>query len=284
MGVKTMETSKPHIRSVGHGPTVVLLHSSGSSGRQWDGLMTALQSRYRLHAVDLHGHGSTPAWVGRQRMRLEDDVALVQPLVKGAGRVHLVGHSYGGALALKLAALMPEQVASVTVYEPVLFRLLLDYRPRDRATTEVLVAAQSIRNWFELGHSARAAQRFVDFWSGDGAWERLPPVPQQLIAARVGSVIGHFDALFSDSLTRSGLSRLNMPILCMTGNQTRPAPRRIGELLRYALPQATHEFVAQAGHMGPMTHSRAIAWRIGAFLDMQASGRDAERDALLEAA
>ena len=136
-----MEAKNPHIRSVGQGPTVVLLHSSGCSGRQWDGLMTALQSRYRLHAVDLHGHGSTPAWAGGQRMRLEDDMALVQPLLTSATPVHLVGHSYGGALALRLAALMPERIASVAVYEPGLFRLLLDYQPRDRATTEVLIAA-----------------------------------------------------------------------------------------------------------------------------------------------
>ena len=262
-----METRKSHIRSVGQGPTVVLLHSSGSSGRQWDGLMTALQSSYRLHAVDLLGHGSTPAWADGQRLRLEDDLALVQPLLTSAVPVHLVGHSYGGALALKLAALMPERVASVAVYEPVLFRLLLDYQPRDRVTTEVLIAAQSIRNWYELGHSERAAQRFVDFWSGAGTWERLPPVPRQLVAARIGSVIGHFNALFGDSLTREALSRLDLPILCMTGAQTRPAPRRIGELLRYALPRATHEVVANAGHMGPVTHGQAVAWRIGAFLD-----------------
>jgi len=279
-----METKKPHVRSVGHGPTVVLLHSSASSGRQWDDWTAALQSRYRLHAVDLHGHGSTPARTDGRPMRLEDDLALVEPLLKSASAVHLVGHSYGGALALKLAALMPERIASVAVYEPVLFRLLLDYQPRARATTEVLLTARSIRNWFDLGHSARAAQRFVDFWSGDGAWERLPPVPQQLIAARIVSVIGHFDALFNDSLTRTALSQLDMPILCMTGAQTRPAPRRIGELLRYTLPQATHEFVAHAGHLGPITHSRAVAWRVGAFLDVQASGRDAERDVLLEAA
>ncbi len=270
MGDHTMETKKPHVRSVGHGPTVVLLHSSGSSGRQWVQLTADLQSRYRLHAVDLHGHGTTPAWADGRPMRLEDDLALVQPLLKSASAVHLVGHSYGGVLALKLAAMMPERIASVAVYEPVLFRLLLDYLPRDRATTEVLIAASSIRNWFELGHSARAAQRFVDFWSGDGAWDRLPPVPRQLIAARIGSVIGHFDALFNDSLTRTALAQLGMPILCMTGSQTRPAPRRIGELLRYTLPQATHEFVAQAGHLGPITHSQAVAWRIGAFLDDQA--------------
>jgi len=278
--IQAMETRKPHIRSVGQGPTVVLFHSSGSSGRQWDGLMTALHSRFRLHAVDLYGHGSTPAWMGAQRMRLEDDLALVQPLLASATPVHLVGHSYGGALALKLAALMPECIASVAVYEPVLFRLLLDYQPRDRATTEVLIAAQSIRNWFELGHSARAAQRFVDFWSDDGVWASLPPVPQQLIASRIGSVIGHFNALFSDSLMRADLSRLAMPILCMTGAQTRPAPRRIGELLRYALPRATHEHVANAGHMGPVTRGQAVAWRIGAFLDAQAvKSREALRRA-----
>lgn len=278
-GIEAMETRKPHIRSVGQGPTVVLLHSSGSSGRQWDNLMTALHSRFRLHAVDLHGHGSTPAWMGAQRMRLEDELALVQPLLTSATPVHLVGHSYGGALALKLAALMPETIASVAVYEPVLFRLLLDYQPRGRATTEVLIAAQSIRNWFELGHSARAAQRFVDFWSGDGAWERLPPVPQQLIATRIGSVIGHFNALFSDSLTRDALSQLDLPFLCMTGAQTRPEPRRIGELLRYMLPRATHEVVANAGHMGPVTHGQAVAWRIGAFLDAQITTREALRRA-----
>ena len=84
MGDQTMETKKPHVRSVGHGPTVVLLHSSGSSGRQWDALTADLQSRYRLHAVDLHGHGATPAWTDGRPMRLEDDLALVQPLLKSA--------------------------------------------------------------------------------------------------------------------------------------------------------------------------------------------------------
>ena len=264
-----MESKKPHVRSVGHGPTVVLLHSSGSSGRQWDGLTTALQSRYRLHAVDVHGHGATPAWTDGRPMRLEDDVALVEPLVRSAGRVHLVGHSYGGALALKLAAMMPEHVASVAVYEPVLFRLLLDYQPRNRVITEVLIAAQSIRNWFELGHSARAARRFVDFWSGEGTWDRLAPVPQQLIASRIGSVIGHFNALFSDSLTRTVLSTLDMPILCMTGAQSRPAPRRIAELLRVALPRARHEVLHGMGHMGPLTHTEVVNRQIVQFLDRQ---------------
>ena len=97
----------PSIRSVGHGPTVVLLHSSGSSGRQWDPLVAGLHDRFRLHAVDLHGHGGTPAWQAGRPMSLEDDAALVEPLLLAPEGVRLVGHSYGGALALKLASLHP---------------------------------------------------------------------------------------------------------------------------------------------------------------------------------
>jgi len=94
-------------------------------------------------------------------------------------------------------------------------------------------------------------------------------VPQQLIASRIGSVIGHFNALFSDSMTRTALSTLGMPILCMTGAQTRPAPRRVAELMRVALPRARHSILDGMGHMGPLTHSEVVNRQIVQFLDRQ---------------
>lgn len=262
-----MNKIRPHVRSCGDGAPVVLLHSSASSGRQWESLATTLSRRYRAHAVDLHGHGGTLAWTDTRPLRLDDDVALVEPLLHAPGGAHLVGHSYGGALALKIAALHPDRVKSVVVYEPVLFRLLFDYRRRDRAASEVLIAAASIRNWLALGFAERAAQRFVDFWSGTGSWEALSAPQQQLIAARIPVVVAHFHALFDDSLDLAAVSRLPMPVLSLSGSATRAATRRIGELLRHALPQATHVTFAEVGHMGPITHSTAINALIRRFLD-----------------
>ena len=278
-----MHGIRPSIRSVGHGPTVVLLHSSGSSGRQWDPLIAGLHDRFRLHAVDLHGHGGTPAWQAGRPMSLEDDAALVEPLLLAPEGVHLVGHSYGGALALKLAALHPERVNSVAVYEPVLFRLLLDYHPRDHAVTEVTITAGSIRRWLERGHADLAAKRFVDFWSGDGSWSALPAAVQHVIAARMPSVVAHFRALFFDSMTRSTLARLTMPVLCMTGGTTLTATRRLGELLRFAIPRASHMTMSGMGHMGPLTHPAQVIEPVAAFLDSQ-SVPTRERLSLLEAA
>jgi pimeloyl-ACP methyl ester carboxylesterase len=45
-------------------PTIVLLHSSASSARQWERLADRLRDRFYVHAVDLHGHGARTAWRG----------------------------------------------------------------------------------------------------------------------------------------------------------------------------------------------------------------------------
>lgn len=262
---------KPNVQTTGHGPTVVLLHASGSSGRQWDTLVRALQSRFRLQAVDLHGHGATPAWPGHRPLALADDAALVAPLVAAApDGVHLVGHSYGAGVALKLAQLHPGRVRSVAVYEPVLFRLLFDYNARHAPAQEVLAAAARIRTAQIAGRLDRAAQAFVDYWSADGTWDAMPPARQQTVIGRMPALVPHFAALFNDALDRAALGRLSMPVLCLTGARTKASTRRIGELLRLAMPAAMHEWLPGMGHMGPVTHAALVAARLAGWLDTQA--------------
>jgi pimeloyl-ACP methyl ester carboxylesterase len=274
---------KPNVQTTGEGPTVILLHSSGSSGKQWDTLVGALQSRFRLQTVDFHGHGATPAWAGGRPLALDDDAALVAPLLAAAGGAHLVGHSYGGAVALKLARQYPRFVSSVAVYEPVTFRLLFDYNARQPAAREVMIVAARIHTNLLVGRIDRAAAHFVDYWSGDGTWEAMPLSRRQAVISRMPSVVPHFHALFTETLRRSELARLPMPVLCLTGARTKASTRRIGELLRLALPEATHEMLAGMSHMGPVTHAGAVAARLTGWLDTQAMLQDAA-ERLLEAA
>jgi pimeloyl-ACP methyl ester carboxylesterase len=274
---------KPNVQTTGDGPTVVLLHSSGSSGRQWDALVGGLQSRFRLQSVDFHGHGATPAWPGERPLALEDDAALAAPLLAAPGGVHLVGHSYGGGVALKLALLYPERVRSVAVYEPVAFRLLFAHNGMHAPAREVFAVAARMRLWMSLDRSERAAQHFVDYWSGAGTWEAMPQSRRQSIIGRMPALMPHFRALFNDSLHRQALARLSMPVLCLTGARTVASTRRIGELLRLALPRATHEMMAGMGHMGPITHAVPVAARLAGWLDTQAMLQNAG-DRLLQAA
>lgn len=263
-----MITIEPGIRSAGAGPSVILLHSSGSSSKQWDRLVDLLQPRFRVHAVDFHGHGATPPWHSDRPLTLADEAALVEPLIDSAqAGVHLVGHSYGGAVALKLALTHPARVRSLTVYEPVVFRMLFDFSLSHAASQSVLTTAASMRACLARGEREEAARQFVDFWSGAGAWDAMPPARQQAVAARMPAVMLHFDALFFDSMRLSHLATLTMPGLVLTGARTIPATRCIGELLRHALPCSRHNTLPDAGHLGPITHATAVNARIARFLE-----------------
>lgn len=51
-----------HVRERGAGETVLLLHSAGNTGAQWDALGPWLENEFRLLAPDLHDCGATAAW------------------------------------------------------------------------------------------------------------------------------------------------------------------------------------------------------------------------------
>ena len=248
---------------------VVLLHSSASSARQWQAAVQALRAAgvAEVHAVELHGHGDRPAWRGAQPLALADEVALVAPLLQRPGGAHLVGHSYGAAVALAAALRWPAQVRSVVAYEPVLFSLLREDAVGSAAELHtVLAVAAAMEQDLCAGRPLAAAQRFVEVWSGPLAWQHMPPERRHGVAARVPAVLAQFDALFSAGIGGADLARLHMPLLLLCGAHTVAPARRIAQRLRAALPHARHEALAAMGHMGPITHADTFNRRLVEFL------------------
>jgi len=252
---------------ISHDASVVLLHASASSARQWQSLADALAPRFRVHAIDLHGHGERTPWSRVRPLTLADDAALAAPVFSSATDVHLVGHSYGGAVALKLAATYPRQVRSVMLYEPVMFRWLADAGVAEIADVTALVDAIRERLAAELPHDA--AQVFIDYWSGRGAWLAMSTSRKQAIAVRMPSILSHFDALFSEPLALRQAARLSMPMMLMTGERTVRAIHKLAQLARSGLPAAKHSTLAQAGHMGPITCAGTFNREVLAFLERE---------------
>lgn len=261
-------------------PTVVLLHSSGSSSRQWSELVARLGHRFDAHAVDLHGHGARPDWPSRGPLTLADEVALVAPTLQAAGAVHLVGHSYGGAVALKVAEMFPHAVRSIAVYEPVLFAWLHAADIDAAAARDVLDVADTIRRCLHERRYRRAAEHFVDYWSGPGAWARMPPARQQSIAPRMPAILAHFDALHREPFLLDALPA-SVPMLSLSGALSPRSTRRIAQIIRWKRPGADCEEFPGLGHMGPVTHAAIVADRIARFVSQCADAQDAETHATL---
>jgi pimeloyl-ACP methyl ester carboxylesterase len=251
--------------------TVILLHSSAASARQWDALAEHLRPSFDVHAIDLHGHGQQAGWSGERPLSLHDDAALALPALERAGGAHLIGHSYGGAVAMHLAASRPGLVRSLAVYEPVLFHLLAEREPQGGAAREAFDLAATMHALVDGGQLAAAAECFVGYWSGASAWASLAPHQQRAVVSRMPVVIQHFDTLLARALPLAPLQRLGVPLLCLSGARSTAAALRVAELLRTLLPGAHHETLPGLGHMGPITHAPLVNERLLRFLGAETS-------------
>ncbi|WP_209428183.1 alpha/beta fold hydrolase [Pararhodobacter sp. SW119] len=252
--------------STGTGAPVVALHGSASAGAQWRSLSEHLAARFRVIAPDLAGYGRSGQPAARASLAAE--AAFLRPALAAAGEpVHLVGHSFGGAVALAVAITMPESVRSLTLIEPAAFRLLMADDLTDRMLgAEIGCVADDVRSTLRIGRRTEAAARFIDYWNGDGAWARSSPRLQGLILAAMDRVAENFTALAAPGLTARALSRLHCPTLVIAGLETPLPALRTAELVAETIPNAQLALIHGVGHMAPLTDPHIVDPMIAAHL------------------
>lgn len=263
-------------------PVVICLHCSGSSGRQWARFADRLGQRATVFTPDLLGYRDSTPWQAAEpltaedgRLTLDDEVEAILPMVDEAGDagdgVHLIGHSFGGSVALQLARRRPQSVRSLTLYEPVRFGLLLG--STDRAAREagdhILATGQQIRKTVLAGDAVAGGAQFIDYWSGAGTWAQLPEHRRQAVALRMPKVADEFDALFRDPVPLAAYGRLNVPVHLLVGARTLDAPREVARLLASILPAVSVTTLPGLGHMGPVTNPDQV---LSAMLPFLAAG------------
>lgn len=259
--------NEPFFRASGHGPAVVCLHASASSSGQWHALTERLSGRFRVLAVDLYGCGRTPAWEPARPLSLHDEVALLAPVWRRAGeRFHIVGHSYGGAVALTAALSHASRVASLVVFEPVMFGLLSTSEADAAAADEIgRVRADTLR-LVASGDFDAAAACFGAYWLGHAGWAALPPARRAAMASAMPSVMPQWQAAFAAPPSPQELAAFCVPTQLLSGANSTAAARAVSRLLASALPQASHDELPDCGHMAPVMAPERVNPAIESFL------------------
>ncbi len=249
-------------RRAGNDLPVVALHSSASTGGQWRSLAALLAGRRRVVTPDLPGYGfaAAPEDHDRADSLAAEAAAVLRAVGPSAPAFHLVGHSYGGAVALKIALAYPWRVRSLTLIEPVVFHLLVQSGgdADKRLYRGILGVRDRLRGAVAAGWPAYGMAAFVDFWNGAGTWDRAEAAQRQHLAAQARAVMRNFASVLGETWPLSDLSRLAMPLLAITGEASPEVARQVTDKLVDTAPEVTAARIFGAGHMAPLTHAAAV--------------------------
>ena len=111
----------------GEGETVLLLHSTAAENKQCKKLISELSLSFKVIAPNLFGYGTTPEWNSDQQQKLSDHVDLLKGFFDTTDKLSIIGHSFGGGVAMTAAYSFPEKIKKLILIEPNPFYLLANH-------------------------------------------------------------------------------------------------------------------------------------------------------------
>jgi pimeloyl-ACP methyl ester carboxylesterase len=251
----------------GNGPPVIVAHCSSASHKEWLPLIEELSPEWRVLAPDFIGYGQSDAWPEHKVFTGEADLAVLRELTKQSKTpVHLVGHSYGAALALEAARELGPKVQSLTLVEPVSFNLLRAERRPEWAEIEQL--GRAVLSAVSSSNDREAAAAFMRYWLGRLRWWLSPEKFKAAITATIRKVALEFMIVIEAGRRLSDYASVTAPTLLIVGGKTRAPARAVVDMLSATLPNSTVTVLKGAGHMSPFTHpsevNRLIAGHLAA--------------------
>jgi pimeloyl-ACP methyl ester carboxylesterase len=242
----------------GAGPCLVLVPGSFATTAAWRPIADILKDDFRIVSTSLPGYGET------EERRTEDDTSIdreaevIEAVIERAGsRVHLVGHSHGGAVVLAVAFRRLAPITSLALIEPMVCDLL-----RQNGDAELFAAVRGMSAAYVGAYRAgekSAARRVLDFWAGAGSFDRLPVKVQAYVEQTTPTNILDWQSVYGLDRPISDYASLDFPVSIMRGTSSHPAARQISATLARIVPRARLAEIANASHFVINTHPREVA-------------------------
>ena len=245
--------------TAGSGMPAICIHGSLATSATWRRTAANLEGAgVRLVALDLPGWGESEPEREDCADLFEYETGAIEAIVRAQeAPVHLVGHSYGGNLALYVALSGRVPVRSLVLFEPTLVQLLRYTGDRDAyAEIERFVAE------YREAHAAGdkwAARSVIDFWGGPGSFDAMPENARNAIAAWVPRNLRHWEPAFQRHALFEQLDRLTAPVTVVQSERAHPTAKLIAQRMRERIASSRVVEIAGANHFMIFTHPAETA-------------------------
>lgn len=249
----------------GAGPTLVFVPGSCSTGAAWRPIIAALGGGFRCVTTSLLGYGGTAERRSADDTSLAHETDIIEAVVaRAGGPVHLIGHSFGGFVALSVALRARVPLAGLVVAEAPVASLLRGAGEHAaygqfRAMTDAYFVD------FARGN-AEAIVAMIDFYGGAGTFASWPPRVRAYAVETTPVNILDWESAYEVPLTPAIVAAIGLPALVMYGGISHPAARRANALLARSIPGATLSVIDGAAHFMIATHATELARLIAAHV------------------
>ena len=246
----------------GHGPTVVLVPGSCSTGAAWRPVIAALNGSFRCVTTSLLGYGGTDERRSACDSSIAREAEIVEAVArKTGGSVHLVGHSFGGLVGLAVALRNEVALKSLVIVEAPAAELLREcnedgHYQAFRAMTEVYFAT------FAAGDNEAIAS-MIDFYGGTGTYASWPERVRAYAVETTPVNILDWASAYGFPLPVASLSAVSIPTLVVWGGASHPAAQRANALLSECMGRTTSAVVEGAAHFMISSHASEVARLVG---------------------
>jgi len=250
----------------GKGPTVVLVPGSCSTGAAWRPIIAHWKDRFRCVTTSLLGYGATAERRTAATADIAQEVEGVEAVIRRAGHpVHLVGHSFGGLVALAVALRRPHLLRSLTILEAPAPEILRQCGEDDHYQSFRQMSSAYVRA-FQAGQSDAIAA-MIDFYGGRGTFAAWPQRVRDYAIATTAANLMDWSCAYGFDLTPALLARVSAPALVAYGELSHPAPQRANELLGRRIPGGRVTVIPGAAHFMIATHASEVAELVAAHID-----------------
>ncbi|MEQ9335293.1 alpha/beta hydrolase [Thalassobaculum sp.] len=249
----------------GDGPAVLFVSGSFGTPAAWRGMWKRLPAGYRLVATSILGYGATRETRTPADLDMAHEVRVIGKAAARIGApVHLVGHSFGGTVALVAALAGVAEIRSIATFEANPLALI-----REHGSEELYERTRMMSLAFEAAHAGGerdAAGRIIDFWGGAGSFAAMPEVVQDYCRTTAGANVLDWRTAFAFAASKADYARLDIPVLLVRGSAACQEMATITDGLAACLPNVRPAVVEGASHFLITSHPDACAGLLADFL------------------
>lgn len=265
----SVENGKIHYISMGEGECIVFVHGAQEDYRMFLPQLEALQNKYRLISYSRrYNYPNNNDLQDQYNVRSEarDLEALINHLDQP---IHLVGHSYGGLIAMELAIAKPELIHSLILSEPALVDWLPQFPDCAHWHDSVMINLNGkVRAAFMTRDTTNILKAIFEFFAGADLQHK---VPVSVLESLKSNLLEMKALVYAENgfeaRRQEELQSLDKPIMTITTAQTMPMLQCTNKHLVELLPKATHHLLDEAGHELWITHSPVMTDILDKFIE-----------------